>query len=76
MKGSIASEKVLSDFPNDHRLHTLVHELDRLVDALRTRLDLLDAEATHFRQVYHTTNKEYNRIKSQFEVLAQKLAKY
>ena len=64
MKGSIFSEGNLNDNMEGQRLYTLVMELDRLVDAQRTRLDLIDAEATHFRQQYNTSNKEYNRMKS------------
>ena len=49
-------------------------ELEQLVDAQRTRLDLSEEEATHFRQSYHNISKEYQRVKNQFEGLAQQLA--
>lgn len=38
-------------------------DLEKLVDALKTRLDLLDEEATHFRSSYYSISKEYDRIK-------------
>lgn len=73
MKGSIVTEENQA-FPDGQRLFNLVTELEKLVDAQKTRLDLLEEEATHFRQSYHSINKEYNRIKTQFEQLAQKLS--
>ena len=66
MKGSIASKENQA-FPDGQRLFTLVTELEQLSDAQKTRLDLLEEEATHFRTSYHNINKEYNRIKIQFE---------
>jgi len=43
--------------------HVLL-ELEKLVDIQKTRLDLLEEEATHFRQSYHNISKEYQRVKS------------
>ena len=64
MKGSILStEDPLALYPDGQRLSYMVDELGRLVDAQRTRLDLLDEEATHFRTSYNNINKEYMRIK-------------
>ena len=74
MKGSIVSSENLNVFPDGQRLYTLVTELEKLSDAQKTRLDLAEEEATHFKQSYHNINKEYNRIKVQFEQLAQKLS--
>lgn len=53
----------------------LLNELETLVDAQRTRLDLLEEEANHFRTSHNSLKKEYDRMKGQFEQLAQKLAK-
>ena len=44
-----------------------------LVDAQKTRVDLLDDESSHFKESYENINTEYFRIKKQFEELAQKL---
>ena len=44
------------------------------MDAQRTRLDLSQEEATHFRTSYNDLKKEYDRMKGQFEQLAIKLA--
>ena len=75
MKGSLFSEENLADFPDGLRLHTLVMELEKLVESQKTRLDLLEEEATYFRLNYSSISKEYERIKGQFENLAQKMAK-
>ena len=74
MKGSIASLESLNVFPDGQRLYTLVKELEQLSGAQKTRLDLAEEEAAHFKQSYQHINKEYNRIKVQFEQLAQKLS--
>ena len=50
-------------FPDGLRLHNLVIELEKLVDAQKTRLDLSEEEATHFRHSYHNISKEYQRVK-------------
>ena len=64
MKGSIVSQDdQLALYPDGQRLSSMVDELGRLVDAQRTRLDLLEEEATHFRTSYNNINKEYLRIK-------------
>ncbi len=55
-------------------MHTLVLETEKLVDTQKTRLDLLEEEAAHFRSSYHNISKEYQRVKSQFESLAQRMA--
>jgi len=49
-------------------------ELEKLVESQKTRLDLLEEEATYFRESYSSMSKEYERIKGQFENLAQKMA--
>ena len=73
MKGSIVSDEAVV-FPDGQRLYSLVTELEKLSEAQKTRLDLAEEEAAHFKQSYHSINKEYNRIKVQFEQLAQKLS--
>ena len=71
MKGSmVEQEEKNRHFPAGQRLYTLVNELEQMVDAQRTRLDLSEEEATHFRQSYHNISKEYHRVKNQFETLA------
>ena len=78
MKGSLfstsGSGSAFEVFNPDQRLHTLVTELAKLVDAQRSRLDLLDEESKHFKQKAESMTKEYERIKVQFEQLAQKFA--
>ena len=39
----------MKGFPDGKKLHTLVFELEKLVEIQKTRLDLLEEEATHFR---------------------------
>lgn len=78
MKGSLfstsGSGSAFEVINPDQRLHTLVTELAKLVDAQRSRLDLLDEESKHFKQNAESMTKEYDRIKVQFEQLAERLA--
>ena len=78
MKGSLfstsGSGSAFEVINPDQRLHTLVTELAKLVDAQRSRLDLLDEESKHFKQNAESMTKEYERIKVQFEQLAERLA--
>ena len=48
---------------DQERLQNLVAQLELLVDAQRTRVDLLDDEAAHFKESYENINTEYFRIK-------------
>lgn len=48
MKGSLVQTDYNSDFPDGQRLSSLVSELQSLVDAQSTRLDLSTEEATYF----------------------------
>jgi len=73
MKGSIFSEDNMN-FPDGQKLHTLVLETEKLVDTQKTRLDLLEEEAAYFKTSYHNISKEYQRVKGQFESLAQRMA--
>ena len=52
------------------RLHLLVIELEKLVDAQKSRFDLLVEESKHFKENSSAMTKEYDRIKVQFEQLA------
>lgn len=63
MKGSICSDEKLNINPVGQRLYTLVTELEKLSDAQKTRLDLAEEEANHFRHEYQTIKREYDRIK-------------
>ena len=74
MKGSLVETDYNSAFPDGQKLQPLVVELESLVDAQKTRLDLSQEEATHFRTSYNDIKKEYDRLKVQFEQLAQKFA--
>ena len=49
MKGSIVSDENHGVFQNGQRLYTLVTELEKLSEAQKTRLDLAEEEAAHFR---------------------------
>ena len=53
MKGSLfstsGSGSAFEIINPDQRLHTLVNELEKLVDGQRSRLDLLDEEVNHFK---------------------------
>ena len=53
MQGSLAETEQRNDFADGQRLYSLVCELESLVDAQRTRLDILDEEAKHFRSSFH-----------------------
>ena len=68
MKGSLfssGSEALEAGAANsDNRLYTLVCELARLVDTQRSRLDLVDEEALHFKQSFESMSREYERIKT------------
>ena len=56
-------------------LAILVQELEKLVDACKTKLGLLDEESTFFRHRYQDLQTEYQRLRGQFETLAMRLSK-
>ena len=55
-----------SDKPFEIKANTLtelVDETDKLVDACKTRLSLLDEESTFFRHRYQDLQREYQRLR-------------
>ena len=55
-------------------MKTLVEELKQLVDASKTKIDLLEEESTFFKKRHEALYDEYDRLKGQFEDLVHKFA--